>query len=68
MDVVAKDPKETFLGTHEVHDRQFFEAVYPDLAVSEACVSCHNSHPNSPKRDFKLNDVMGGIMLSFPVQ
>ncbi|MEE8268667.1 MAG: DUF3365 domain-containing protein, partial [Nitrospinaceae bacterium] len=53
---------------YTVHDRQFFEAVYPDFAVSKACVSCHNSHPNSPKRDFKLNDVMGGIMLSFPVQ
>jgi len=68
MEVVVKNPKETFVGTHEVHDQQYFEAVYPDLAVSEACVTCHNSHPNSPKRDFKLNDVMGGIMLSFPVQ
>jgi len=68
MEVVAKNPKETFIGTHEVHDRQFFEAVYPDFAVSKACVTCHNSHPDSPKRDFKLNDVMGGIMLSFPVQ
>jgi len=68
MEVITKNPKETFIGTHEVHDRQFFEAVYPDFAVSKACVSCHNSHPDSPKRDFKLNDVMGGIMLSFPVQ
>jgi cytochrome c553 len=68
MAVVANNPKETFVGTHEIHDQQYFEAVYPDLAVSNACVSCHNSHPNSPKRDFKLNDVMGGIMLSFPVQ
>jgi len=67
MEVVARNPKETYIGTYTVHDRQFFEAVYPDFAVSKACVSCHNSHPNSPKRDFKLNDVMGGIMLSFPV-
>ncbi|MEE8259454.1 MAG: DUF3365 domain-containing protein, partial [Nitrospinaceae bacterium] len=68
MGVVARNPKDTYIGTYTVHDRQFFEAVYPDFAVSKACVSCHNSHPNSPKRDFKLNDVMGGIMLSFPVQ
>ena len=68
MEVVAKNPEDTYIGTYTVHDRQFFEAVYPDFAVSQACVTCHNSHPNSPKRDFKLNDVMGGIMLSFPVQ
>jgi len=68
MAFVVKNPKETFAGTHEVHDRQFYEAIYPDLAVSQACVTCHNAHPDSPKRDFKLNDVMGGIMLSFPVK
>ena len=68
MGVVAKNPEDTYIGTYTVHDRQFFEAVYPDFAVSQACVTCHNSHPNSPKRDFKLNDVMGGIMLRFPVQ
>ncbi len=68
MEVVAKNPNETFVGTYEIHNRQFFETVYPDMAVSNACVSCHNAHPNSPRRDFKRNEVMGGIMLSFPVQ
>ena len=68
MAVIAKNSKEEYYGTYKVHDRQFFEVVYPDLAVSKACVTCHNSHPDSPKRDFKLNDVMGGIMVSFPVQ
>ena len=67
MEVIARNPKETYYGTYKVHDQQFFEVVYPDFAVSKACVSCHNSHPQSPKRDFKLNDLMGGIMLSFPV-
>ncbi len=67
MKVVVRNPKERFSGTYEVHDLQFYEVVYPDFAVSKACVTCHNSHPQSPKRDFKLNDVMGGIMLSFPV-
>jgi hypothetical protein len=26
--------------------------------------SWHNTHPDSPKRDFKLNDVMGAIVIS----
>ena len=38
-----------------------FYGVTADKAAAQACVDCHNSHPKSPKRDFKLNDVMGGI-------
>ena len=47
---------------------RYFQAVYPDLAVAQACLGCHNSHPDSPKRDFKLNDVMGGIVISIPLK
>lgn len=48
--------------------KQYFQAVYPDRAVSTACVTCHNNHPLSPKRDFKLNDVMGGIAITIPIE
>ena len=27
--------------------------------MGAACVSCHNSHPESPKRDWKVGDVRG---------
>ncbi len=47
--------------------RRYFQAIYPDRAVSRACVSCHNSHAESPKRDFKLNDVMGGLVIEVPL-
>ncbi len=40
----------------------------PDRAVAANCVSCHNAHPLSPKRDFKLNDIMGGIEVSIPIE
>lgn len=46
---------------------QLFETVYADLAVTSACIECHNAHPNSPKSDFKLGDVMGGLVISFPL-
>lgn len=46
---------------------QLFEAVYADIAVTAACVECHNSHPSSPKKDFKVGDVMGGLVISFPL-
>ena len=46
---------------------QLFEAVYADIAVTAACVECHNAHPHSPKKDFKVGDVMGGLVISFPL-
>lgn len=29
------------------------------VIMGEACVACHNSHPESPKRDWKVGDVRG---------
>ncbi|MCP9805310.1 DUF3365 domain-containing protein [Cyanobium sp. T1B-Tous] len=29
------------------------------VRMRAACVTCHNAHPDSPKRDWKLNDVRG---------
>jgi len=46
---------------------RYFQALYPDKAVSQTCIGCHNAHPNSPKKDFKLRDVMGGILLTIPL-
>jgi hypothetical protein len=46
---------------------KYFTAVYPDKAVAEACVACHNDHRDSPKRDFKVGDTMGGVVIRIPV-
>ena len=29
------------------------------VVMGEACVNCHNTHPDSPKRDWKVGDVRG---------
>ena len=34
-------------------------AMFPDLAVTKGCVDCHNKHGGSPKRDWKVGDLMG---------
>lgn len=47
--------------------KHYFQAIYPDRATSAACVSCHNHHPLSPKRDFKLNDVVGAVAITIPL-
>jgi hypothetical protein len=45
----------------------YLQAMYADRAVSQACIGCHNAHPDSPKRDFQQNDVMGAIMVTVPL-
>ena len=34
--------------------------------MRESCVHCHNSHPSSPKRDWKAGDVRGVLRLTIP--
>ena len=48
--------------------KKFFQAIYPDKAISTSCTNCHNAHPLSPKRDFKEGDVMGGIVITIPLE
>ncbi len=47
---------------------KYFTAVYADIAVAPACVTCHNDHKESPRRDFKLGDTMGGVIIRIPVK
>lgn len=64
---VQQNPDHPYYGFVTKSGTRYFQAIYADRAVSIACVECHNNHPNSPRRDFKLNDVMGGIVITFPV-
>lgn len=65
---VLKDPKNSYSEVVMNGPDAYLQAVYPDRAVSQACIGCHNAHPDSPKRDFKQNDVMGGMIISVPLK
>lgn len=43
-----------------------FVAMYPDFASAAPCVSCHNDHADSPKTDWKMDDVMGATTWTYP--
>jgi len=67
LEAVAKNPRKPYTGIMTEGDKHFFKAIFADRAVSMTCVACHNNHDLSTKRDYKLYDVMGGIIISFPV-
>src|SRR5437899_434991 len=44
-------------------DGNQFKGLAADHAIVQACVDCHNSHPSSPRKDFKQGDLMGAIVV-----
>ncbi|MCM1982601.1 Tll0287-like domain-containing protein [Lyngbya confervoides] len=70
MDAVIANG-EPYKEYQEVGGQKYFSALYPDKAVAEACVTCHNTHPvhkeRYPDKVFTMDEVMGGIIINIPL-
>lgn len=67
LEFIGTNPGEKYYGEETLGGVKYFTAVYPDVAVAPACVDCHNKHKDTPKTDFKIGDVMGGVVLRIPI-
>ena len=67
LSYIAENPGKNFYSEEELGGVKYFTAVYPDVGVAPACVSCHNKHKDSPRTDFKLGEVMGGVVIRIPL-
>jgi len=65
---IADNPGQNFYSEETLGDTKYFTAIYPDIGVASACISCHNNHKDTPRTDFKLGDVMGGVVIRIPVK
>lgn len=65
---VAAHPTENYYTEEELGGRSYFTAIYADRATLSSCVECHNQHPRSKRRDFKLGDVMGAVVVRVPLE
>ena len=54
LEAVREHPEQAATSTVTVGNQTYFQAIYADRAVSQACVGCHNTHPHSSKKDFKV--------------
>ena len=52
------DPKKTVTSIERQGFNNIYRLVTP-VVMGPACVACHDSHPESPKRDWKVGDVRG---------
>jgi adenylate cyclase len=65
----------SFLGEHpdqafyrfEDHDRRRVLRYATPQIMKQSCVNCHNSHPDSPKTDWKVGDVRGVLEIVRPL-
>ncbi len=67
LNYIAENPGKNFYSEEELGGIKYFTAVYPDIAVAPACTSCHNKHKDSPRTDFKMGEVMGGVVIRIPL-
>lgn len=67
LQFVAENPGKNHYEDEELGGKKYFTAIYADVAIAPACVTCHNEHKDSPRRDFKLGDVMGGVVVRIPL-
>lgn len=64
---IAKNPDKNFYKMEKLGRQNYFTAVYADKAIAPACITCHNDHKDTPRMDFKMGDVMGGVVIRVPV-
>jgi methyl-accepting chemotaxis protein len=60
-------PDEPFVRVQGNPGQEVVCVAIADLMSSQACVTCHNSHPDSPKMDWRLGDVRGVLEVQTPI-
>lgn len=56
------------MGVIEENGLPMFKRVSADVASAQLCVDCHNNLEKSPRKDFRLNDVMGALVITLPMK
>ena len=68
LQYILDHPGTNYYGSESLGGRHYFTAVYAQVATAGACADCHNRNPDSPKKDFKVGDVMGGLVVRVPLE
>lgn len=67
LETVMTKPERPVTRIVKIDGQSYFQSIYADIALSPACVTCHNNHPDSPRKDYQAGDVMGGLVIEFPL-
>lgn len=61
---LSKDPQTVYSAFIANEKGAKYSYATSDIASAQPCVSCHNALSESPKKDFKLGDLMGILVVS----
>ena len=64
---LSRNPKRAFQREEIIDGKSFLRYATADL-MRKACVDCHNTHPDSPKTDWREGDVRGVLEVSLPLE
>lgn len=67
LDWLEKNPQGEFHRIEQRAGGPVMRLARADVMVNETCTNCHNSHPDSPKRDWKVGDVRGVMAVTIPI-
>jgi methyl-accepting chemotaxis protein len=63
-DFLNANPNGNFARSEERNGHHVVRVAVADKMSGQSCINCHNSDPQSPKRDWKLGDVRGVLEVS----
>jgi len=63
---LRRDPTRPFFRYEDVRGERVLRYAIADR-MRPACIACHNSHPASPRRDWKVGDVRGVLAVTRPI-
>jgi signal transduction histidine kinase/CheY-like chemotaxis protein/HPt (histidine-containing phosphotransfer) domain-containing protein len=66
-DALSRDPATPFTRRETVGGRDTLRYATADR-MDAACVDCHNTHPLSPRRGWKVGDVRGVLEVDLPLE
>jgi|GEM_PF-1070677 methyl-accepting chemotaxis protein len=64
---LERNPQQDFSRIEAINGRLSVRYAIADV-MQPSCVACHNSHPLSPKRDWKVGDVRGVVEVVAPIE
>jgi hypothetical protein len=68
LEKVSAIGAEPFMTEETLGGRSYFTAIFPEIASRASCIECHNRHPESPRKDYRVGDVMGAIIIRIPLE
>ena len=66
LQVLEQDPNEVFYRVENYKGFSTLRYAEPDI-MKASCIGCHNSHPDSPKSDWKVGEVRGILEINQPL-